>query len=211
MPLKEKKGKPQDRLIAAACKVFAEKGFRDARVADICRRAGVNGAAVNYYFGGKAALYVEAWQHAFEREIIPDPPESPESSAEDRLCTRIQALVRKFCDQTGGQFTRMYLMELANPTGLIDERWQKLIEPRRQHLLGIIRELMGPDVPDEVVWFCELSVINQCRGFLILARGDLEYLMEQPVTQEVISKLADHITRFSLAGIRSMTIPCKAD
>ncbi|RXF57379.1 TetR family transcriptional regulator, partial [Enterococcus faecalis] len=34
-----------------------------ATVAEICARAGANIAAVNYYFGGKVALYQEAWRH----------------------------------------------------------------------------------------------------------------------------------------------------
>ncbi|MGQ9671001.1 MAG: TetR family transcriptional regulator, partial [Desulfosoma sp.] len=46
------------RLLDAACDVFAEKGYRGARLADICRRAGANIAAVNYHFGDKASLYV---------------------------------------------------------------------------------------------------------------------------------------------------------
>jgi DNA-binding transcriptional regulator YbjK len=48
-----------------ALEVFAESGYRNAKVAKICRRAGTNLAAVNYYFGDKANLYAEAWQHSF--------------------------------------------------------------------------------------------------------------------------------------------------
>ena len=95
-------------------------------------------------------------------------------------------------------------MELTHPTGLIDEKWRKLFEPRRHQMLGVIRDLIGPEATEEAVRFCELSVINQCRGFLIITRNDLEYIMEQPVTPALIQRLADHITRFSLAGIRAM-------
>ena len=44
----------------AAAREFAEKGYDDATVRDVCRRAKANVAAVNYHFGGKAALHVEA-------------------------------------------------------------------------------------------------------------------------------------------------------
>ncbi|MGA0870572.1 MAG: helix-turn-helix domain-containing protein, partial [Planctomycetota bacterium] len=44
---------------STACEVFALKGYRDARVADICTRAGANLDSVNYYFGDKASLYRE--------------------------------------------------------------------------------------------------------------------------------------------------------
>jgi AcrR family transcriptional regulator len=197
--------KSRTRVLNAACKVFGKKGYRDARIADICRQAGTNVAAVNYYFGSKAALYMEAWKQAFEKDIIPDPPDAIDATPEERLRARIHALVLKFCDHgTGGQFTRMYLMELANPTGLIDDSWRELIEPRRRHLIGIIRDLVGPTATDEDVWFCELSIINQCRALLMLNRSDLEYLVQQPLTPALIKRLTDHITHFSLAGIQAI-------
>lgn len=193
-------------LLDAACEVFAAKGFRDAKVKDICRRAGVNVASVNYHFGGKAALYAEAWRMAFERDVVPDPPESETDPPETRLENRIHILLRKFCDRsTRGRFVRLYLMELANPTGLIDESWRALVEPKRRSFQNLLRELLGTDASEETVLFCELSVLNQCRGFILLKNDDLEYFLKQPLTPEVIRRMAEHITRFSLAGIRNMT------
>src|SRR5437764_14327516 len=51
------KGETPQRIIAAAAEIFSIHGFRGARVRDIVRLAGVNLAAVNYYFGGKESLY----------------------------------------------------------------------------------------------------------------------------------------------------------
>ncbi|RLC17665.1 MAG: DUF1956 domain-containing protein, partial [Deltaproteobacteria bacterium] len=42
------------RLLNAACEIFAQKGYHNAKVADICKRAGANVASVNYYFRDKA-------------------------------------------------------------------------------------------------------------------------------------------------------------
>jgi AcrR family transcriptional regulator len=42
-------------LIKAAGQVFAE----EATVREVCSRAGINGAAVNYHFGDKLGLYTE--------------------------------------------------------------------------------------------------------------------------------------------------------
>ncbi len=196
--------KCRERLLEAAGEVFAKKGFRDAKIAEICGLAGVNVASVNYHFGSKAALYAETWKQAFEREKIPDSDFSLEKPAEERLRGIIRSLVEKFAGQgRGGRFTSMYLMELANPTGVIDEDWRKLIEPRRRRFLSIIREIAGEEASEETIYFCELSVINQCRGFLILGKSDLEYLLQRPWDPELVEKITDHIVRFSLAGIRS--------
>jgi AcrR family transcriptional regulator len=46
------------KIIAAALEVFGAQGFEDASTRAIARCAGVNLAALHYYFGGKSALYL---------------------------------------------------------------------------------------------------------------------------------------------------------
>ncbi len=193
------------RILASACQVFAEKGYHAANVADICRRAGANVAAVNYYFGDKATLYAEVWQAAYEKCVGPVFSEAESIDPEEQLRLFIRSLIQNFTERgSQGEFTRLYLMELANPTGLISNLWHTLIEPRRQKLLNIIRNVMGTAASDEQVIFCEISIINQCRSLLTIRRSDLEYLMGQTLSPELIERLADHIANFSLAGIKAV-------
>ena len=75
-------------LLTAASEVFGTKGFWEATVAEICKKAKANTAAASYHFGGKEALYVESWRFAFERSLQTYPPDGgvPEDAAvEDRL------------------------------------------------------------------------------------------------------------------------------
>ncbi len=58
----------RQRLLAAALKVFGEKGPRGASVREITRAAGQNVAAVAYYFGSKQKLY-EAVMEGIVREL----------------------------------------------------------------------------------------------------------------------------------------------
>ena len=53
----EKKEKATDKLISAATKLFAEKGYHETSVRDIAKLAGVNPSLINYHFGGKEELY----------------------------------------------------------------------------------------------------------------------------------------------------------
>lgn len=195
----------RNRVLNAACEVFAEKGYRNAMVAEICRRAGANVAAVNYYFGNKATLYAEAWQHAFNEYAMPESPIPAHISPDDQLKNYIYALIKNFMERgLQGYFTRLYLMELANPTGLIQDSWHDIIEPRRQKLIGIIRKILGIETTDETTLFCELSIISQCRALLTINRVDLEYLLGKPLSPNLIKRLADHIACFSLSGIRAV-------
>ena len=193
------------KLLNAACEVFAQKGYRDARVADISKRAGANVAAVNYYFGDKASLYFETWQHAFQQFEEPAFSEFANGSPQERLRAYIQTLMKNFATKGGlGHFSRLYLMELVNPTGLIQDAWRELIEPRRRILHDIIREIMGKKTDDRSVLFCELSIVNQCRTLLTIKHNDLEYLLGQTLGPKLIEHLVDHIAAFSLAGIRAV-------
>jgi hypothetical protein len=117
----------------------------------------------------------------------------------------IQTLVRQFSvEGEMGAFSRIYLMELVNPTGLIQDAWHDLIEPRRRRLHAMIRKIIGPDAEELAVLFCEQSIVSQCRALFIIKQSDLEYMLGRRLSPELIHRLADHIADFSLAGIEAV-------
>lgn len=193
------------RLLNAACEIFAQKGYRNAKVEEICRRAGANVAAVNYHFKDKASLYAETWQYTFEKFKEPVFAELEGGSPQDQLRSFILILMKNF-NQKGerGYFSRLYLMEMANPTGLIQEAWRESIAPRRRKLHEMIRKLIGSGASDQRVAFCELSIVSQCRTLLTIKDNDLAYLLGEPVGPGLLGRLADHIADFSLAGVKAV-------
>lgn len=194
------------RLLNAACEVFALKGYRDAKVADICKQAGTNVAAVNYYFRDKDSLYAEAWRYAFQQFEEPVFSKLADGSPQERLREYILTLMKNFTTEGRlGHSSRLYLMELVNPTGLLQDDWRELIEPQRRKLHDIIREIMGQKADDQSILFCELSIVNQCRTLLTIKHKDLEYLLDQTLGPELIKRLAVHIADFSLAGIKAIS------
>jgi len=73
------KNEKQGMIIDAALEVFREKGYANARMADIARRAGVSYGLVYHYFGSKEVLFdiiVESWWNdlyaVMEKEIASD-------------------------------------------------------------------------------------------------------------------------------------------
>jgi AcrR family transcriptional regulator len=193
------------RLLEAACHIFAERGYHDATVAEICARAEANIAAVNYHFGGKEALYREAWRHSFQRAISAYPPGGgvPETApAEERLGGWVRSLLQR---AFGPEDTAFELMarESANPTGLLDEILREVIRPQRREMAAIVRELLGEDAPRQVVRFCCLSVVSQCVNLGQRHRMHRKLRRKGWTSRASLDELVDHITRFSLAGIRA--------
>lgn len=198
----------QDVLLKAATRVFAEKGFRDATVSEICRRADSNVASVNYYFGSKEDLYAEVWKKAFTKALEVYPPDggvTPEAGPQERLKAMINSILHKMLDKGAlGYAGQILLMELTNPTDAIEMVKKESVRPLRKGMEGIIRELLGEQADDEQVFFCAMSVFHQCVG-LAFRKGNAppayQGIFDRP---GLVESLAGHIYLFSLAGIRAV-------
>jgi AcrR family transcriptional regulator len=198
------------RLLDAAAEVFAASGFRDATVAEICRRAGANVAAVNYHFGGKEKLYVEAWRHSFERSLqaYPYDADVPEgASPEQRLRGFVRSIMKRMRDPRSCEFEIIH-KEMANPTGLLGGVMREGIGPIQRGFVEVIREVLGKGASQEEVNLCQMSVRAQCFGPMLHERfrkragADWE---PGPAPMEMdVEVLAEHIVRFSLAGIEAV-------
>ncbi|MBT3293658.1 MAG: CerR family C-terminal domain-containing protein [Verrucomicrobia bacterium] len=195
----------RERLLKAAYAVFAEKGFRDTTVAEICRRADANIAAVNYHFGDKESLYNACWRHGFAlaMEAIPlDEGVDASSSPHDRLRAFIRAFMRRVFDETEiGYFPRMMVKEMAEPTAALDAILEEVVEPQRKVLHAIIADLLKTDPYDMRVIACGFSVISQCVFFAFNRALRERRLYAHGTPDEIAEHLADHVSRFCLAGI----------
>ena len=194
-------------LLEAAGQCFAEEGFWETTNADICERADVNTAAVNYHFSSKDNLYVEAWKHAFENSMKTHPPDggvSPKAPAEDRLRGRILAIMQRIGDPENCEIEIIH-KEMANPTGLLAETMHKVIKPIDDDTKAIIRELLGEAASEQDVQFCEMSIMSQCFGPMLRLRraraGHEPSFPKCPHFEFDVESLAKHVTAFSMAGI----------
>ena len=199
-------GDTQTRLLESACELFAEKGYRDATIAEICDKAGANIAAVNYHFRSKENLYAAAWQHSFQQSLQAHPPDggvSPDAPAEERFRAKIRAFLQRGLDSRNAAFLIMH-MEIANPTGLLDEVRREMIAPLQESMHALIRELLGEHASEQQVWLCGMSTIGQC--IHAMARRRLKRLPSRGDLLETLSRetLGDHIAAFSLARIRGI-------
>lgn len=205
------------RLLDAAVILFASKGFRNAKTADICKMAQANVAAVNYHFGSKEELYVAAWRHEFERSLADYPPDggvAPEAMAEERLRGHIMASVRRFMDPASRDLD-IADREMADPTGLLAEVMHRSIDPIRRMHAALVRKLLGPQASAQEVELCVMSIHAQCFAALMHERrrrlAPPQLRRKAPPGLRVNgATLTEHIVRFSLAGISAVRTAIEA-
>jgi AcrR family transcriptional regulator len=194
---------PRERLLEAAGEIFAEKGFKGATVREIIDRAGVNIAAVNYYFRDKERLYIEAVKHAACGEPgdvrLEWPPGTPPAV---KLRDVIRFHLLKFLDPSRPAWlARLVMRELTQPSDACGELVREYIEPKSKILHGILGELLPPGTPRRKVFLTAFSIVGQChfycshRPIIRLLLGEDEYQRLDPAT------LAEHITQFTLRAL----------
>jgi AcrR family transcriptional regulator len=198
----------RERLLQAALDVFAEKGFHDATVRDICARAEVNAASVNYHFRSKEALYSEVLAVAFREthERYPDTlARDPSLPPEIRLRQFIVNFLARLLDETHlGRHGKLIAREIADPTAALDQVIETTMRPRCTLLQGIVAELIGPGVSEAEVQRLGLSIVGQCLMYRH-SRSLIDRLCPEIIaTPEEIEKTADLIARFSIAALKHL-------
>jgi hypothetical protein len=92
--------------------------------------------------------------------------------------------------------------EMIEPTRALDTLVAEIARPVHQALASIIRELLGSSAAEDAVRLCTLSILSQCvyyhHGRSVLSR----LYPEQAYSFEDISRLANHITRFSMGALQ---------
>jgi AcrR family transcriptional regulator len=196
----------RDVLLAAAAAVFAERGYRAATVRDICRQAGTNVAAVNYHFGDKSVLYLEVLRYAADRAFDRHPIEiagAPQAPPAERLRAFVHGLLQRLLDPSPGAWHgKLMAREMIEPTAALDTVIAERIRPMADHVRALIRPLLGPGTADPVLRLCGSSIVSQCL-FYAHCRPVLTRLFpDQSLEPPALARLADHITRFSVAALQ---------
>ncbi len=209
----EKKGRsevasledPRGRILSAAGREFAEKGYETATIRDICTLASVNVAAVNYYFGDKHRLYIESVRHAYEERSrqFPLPVWADGTLPAEKLRGFVGNMLERMMgfDEPPWQ-VRLMLREVLHPTDACRKLVENYIQPHFTVLCNILDELTdGKESPAELRRI-GLSISGQC--FLYRAAGDVVGMLipaDEIKEMHNPAELANHITSYCLAAL----------
>ncbi len=199
----------RDRILIAAVEIFAQRGFKDASVREICAQADVNVASVNYHFRNKASLYAESLAFAFrqagQRYPMDDALDST-LSAEVRLTSFIRVFLHKLMDESNlGYHGKLIAREIADPTSALDEIIKIAIIPHFEMLGTIVPELLGPGWSKTDLHRFILGILGQCLMFKH-SRSIIDRICPDVIASpEEIDRSAKHIARFSLAAFKQLS------
>lgn len=192
----------RQRLLEAAEEVFASKGFDSATVREICSRAGVNIAAINYYFGDKERLYIETVKFAHSCATSSDtfPLLLPGATAVERLTVFIGEMARRMHAPARPTSMKLMMREMSEPGKAADVVVKEFIQPLAFRLRDILGELLPHETPKQLLMI-GFSIIGQC----------LFYRQNRPVAELIFGKEAvgaldvtsvtEHVVRFTLAAL----------
>jgi AcrR family transcriptional regulator len=200
----------RDRLLDAAERLFADRGYAAASVRDITAAAGCNVAAINYYFGGKDKLYREVFRRGLSvlrRRLIESIRETmTDAGGVTTLERLLEAFTSAFLETAVDPGNDRRLMEL------LAREWMDPHVPRdvfQDEMVGPVREALAdalqttcPGLERTRARLCVQSIIAQLVQVIHHRRlfGTSGEWARVPLR---LDEVADHIVRFSAAGTRA--------
>ena len=196
----------RDRLLKAAERLFADRGFKKVTVRDICRAARANVAAVNYHFGDKLGLYREVMQSAIDAMRATNDAARRAGAgqrAEEQLRRYIGVFVHRLLGPGSDTVHKLVTREMNDPTPALDALVEQGVRPRIEYLAGLVAEIIDAAPADQRVLRCVASVQTQMIAYLPNPIAARLGLANKP-TAPNLADIADHIAEFSLAGVQAV-------
>lgn len=202
-PLRSDGVEARNRLLRAALPLFAGKGFAKTSTREIAAAAGVNLAAISYYFGDKAGLY---------RAVYNDPLDcgmdaygsfaQPELGLHEALHLYLQGFTDPLKQgDLAQQLMQLHFREMLEPTGLWQEHIQTQIAPMHQGLLEVLGRALGLAQADDDLHrlaFCITGLGIQMFVGADIIRSLRPVLAESPAAIDTTTR---RLTDFALAMV----------
>src|SRR6202008_1747229 len=169
----------KQRLIKAGLEIFGTFNLEGATTRQLAERAGVNQAAIPYYFGGKEGLYLATVEHFFSvhapkvGSVVAEIESRLAAKNVDReealkllktlLETMLEVLLRQ---QTNRSFGRIIIREQMQPTKAFDLIYERVIRNVHETISILLAILLGREPDDRSVIFRAQMSVGQILVFL---------------------------------------------
>jgi AcrR family transcriptional regulator len=142
------------RLLRAGLRLFSQQGFAATTTRELAQAAGVNVAAISYYFGDKAGLYRAVFFEPLG-EIADDIAAFSAAShtLEDALRAYYAPFIAPLAKGPEGEdgllCVKLRMREMVEPTGLWDQEVNEGIRPMHHAMAAVLCRHLGLAAPDD--------------------------------------------------------------
>lgn len=194
----------RERIMKAAERLFAERGYDGTSIRAIVARARVNQAAINYHFAGKDGLYREVLRAAFRgltAHQLAFAGEAGAMSREEALEEFIRRQLRPLLARDeAARHMRIFNWESVRPTPV----FRKLITEEAAPFMGLTTDLVRrfrPEADHRTLVVAAIWLLGQCSIFV----RNREQLAAPPVElaldESSVGWLAQTISRWTIGGL----------
>ncbi len=193
----------RDRIMKAAERLFAERGYDGTSIRAIVAKARVNQAAINYHFDGKDGLYREVLRGAFRGMIAEQVSHGEELKAMSRE-EALTAFIRRqlhplMARDEFSRHMRIFNWESVHPTPVFRSMMAEESAPVMGLATDIVRRFV-PEADARTLMVAAIWLIGQCSVFL----RNRDTLAEPPfgldLDESTVEWLAQMVSRWVLAG-----------
>ena len=193
------------RLLHTALRLFAEKGFANTSTRELATAAGVNIAAISYYFGDKAGLYRAAYTEPMGNScaevLVFDPSQI---TLEAALRTMLTQFVEPLKQGDLVQLCmRLHFREMLEPTGLWAEEIDNGIRPAHSALVHALCLHLQLPLADDDIHRLAFSIVGMAIHMFV-GRDIMQLLRPQLQADDAaIDTYTERLVGYALAMVAS--------
>ena len=194
----------RERILRAAERLFAERGYDATSVRTIVAKARVNQAAIDYHFAGKEGLYREVLRAAFRgltEQQLAHAEETKALSREDALGEFIRRQLQPLTARDDiSRYMRIFNWETARPSAVFRKLLREETAPFMGLAVDLVRRFM-PEADQRTLMVAAIWLVGQCSVFV----RNREQLAELPdaisLAEPAVDELAALVSRWALGGL----------
>ena len=194
----------RERIIKAAERLFAERGYEATSIRAIVARARVNQAAINYHFAGKQGLYREVLRAAFHgltEHQMGSAAKASELSREEALAGFIRRQLHPLLARDeASRHMRIFNWESVRPTPI----FRKLLSEEAAPFMGVATDLVRrfmPEADHRTLVVAAIWLLGQCSIFVRNREQLAGPPVELTIEEASLEWLAQTITRWTIGGL----------
>lgn len=198
----------RERILYAALRLFAEHGFAKTSTREIAKAAGVNIAAISYYFGDKAGLYSATFNEPMGGSAgdLVQLFGAPGLGIAEALRLYMAAYVEPLKHgEIVRQCMRLHMREMVEPTSLWAEEVERDIRGPHEALVRVLMRHLGITKADDDVHRLALA-INGLALQLFVMQDMVDVLRPALLrSADSIDRWADRLHLYAMALVDAET------